>query len=352
MASALRRRYALRMPTMRVAQVSTPNGPFDLVVRERPEPLRNQVRVAVEACGICHSDTLTKAALFPGIVLPRVPGHEVIGRIEAVGPDVDGWKVGQRVGVGWHGGYCGRCDPCRRGRFFACVTGPPVTGIAHDGGYGECMIAPVTSLARVPDALSAVDAAPLMCAGVTTFNALRNSGARSGDLVAVHGLGGLGHLGVQFAAKMGFHTVAVARGSDKAALATSLGADRYIDSKAEDPAKALAAMGGARLVLATVTDGDAMSAMVGGLGIEGSLLVVGAPPAPLAVSAFALIMGCRSVRGWYSGVSIDSEDALAFCARTGVRSMNEIVPLERVNEGYDRMMSGKARFRVVLTTER
>jgi D-arabinose 1-dehydrogenase-like Zn-dependent alcohol dehydrogenase len=337
---------------MRVAQISVANGPFELVERKVPEPGPNTVRVAVDACGVCHSDELTKTAAFPGMALPRVPGHEIIGRVDALGAGVEGWTVGQRVGVGWHGGYCGKCDPCRRGKFFACVTGPPVTGIAHDGGYGEYMVAPVTSLARVPDGLSATDAAPLMCAGVTTFNALRNSGARSGDLVAIHGLGGLGHLGVQFAAKMGFHTVAVARGADKASFARSLGADRYIDSTAEDPAKALAAMGGARIVLATVPDNDAMSAMIGGLGIEGSLLVLGAPHAPLAVSAFALIVGCRSVAGWYSGASIDSEDTLAFCARTGVRSMNEVLPLAKVTEGYDRMMSGKARFRVVLTSRR
>jgi D-arabinose 1-dehydrogenase-like Zn-dependent alcohol dehydrogenase len=333
---------------MRVAQVSTPNGPFELVERERPEPSSHTVRVAVEACGVCHSDAFTKMAAFPGITLPRVPGHEVIGRIDAIGADVEGWRIGERVGVGWHGGHCGRCDPCRRGQFFACVTGPPVTGISHDGGYGEYMIAPVTSLARVPDGLSATDAAPLMCAGVTTFNALRNSGARSGDLVAVLGLGGLGHLGVQFAKRMGFQTVAVARGADKAPLAASLGADRYIDSTAEDPAKALSAMGGARIVVATVTDSDAMSAMIGGLGIEGSLLVLGAPPAPLAVPAFVLIGGRRSVKGWYSGVSIDSEDTLAFSARMGVRSMNEVLPLARVTDAYERMMSGKARFRVVL----
>ena len=334
---------------MRVAQISVANGPFELVEREVPEPGPNTVRVAVDACGVCHSDSLVKMAAFPAVALPRVPGHEVIGRIDASGPGVDGWTVGQRVGVGWHGGYCGKCDPCRRGKFFACVTGPPITGIAHDGGYGEYMTAPVTSLARVPDGLSATDAAPLMCAGVTTFNALRNSGARSGDLVAIHGLGGLGHLGVQFASKMGFHTVAVARGADKAPLAVSLGADRYIDSTVEDPAKALAAMGGARVVLATVTDNDAMSAMIGGLGVEGSLLVLGVPQAPLAVPAFPLIAGCRSIAGWYSGVSIDSEDTLAFSARTGVRSMNEVLPLANVNEAYDRMMSGKARFRVVLT---
>jgi D-arabinose 1-dehydrogenase-like Zn-dependent alcohol dehydrogenase len=334
---------------MRVAQVSAANGPFELVERAVPEPGPDHVRVAVEACGVCHSDALTKTAALPGMELPRVPGHEVIGRVDAVGPGVDRWAIGQRVGVGWHGGYCGTCDPCRRGKFFACVTGPPVTGISFDGGYGEYMIAAATSLARVPDGLSSADAAPLMCAGVTTFNALRNSGARSGDLVAVHGIGGLGHLGVQFGSKMGFHTVAVARGADKALLAKSLGADRYIDSTAEDPAKALAAMGGARVVLATVTDGEAMSAMIGGLGVEGVLLVLGVPYAPLAVPAFPLIAGIRAVQGWYSGVSIDSEDTLAFSARAGVRSMNEVMPLAEVNEAYDRMMSGKARFRVVLT---
>jgi D-arabinose 1-dehydrogenase-like Zn-dependent alcohol dehydrogenase len=337
------------MSRIRVAQVSAANGPLELVDRERPEPPRNAVRIAVDACGICHSDVLTRTAAFPGIALPRVPGHEVVGRIEALGPDVEGWEIGQRVGVGWHGGYCGHCDPCRRGQFFACITGPPVTGISHDGGYGEAMIAPVTSLARVPDGLTAIEAAPLLCAGVTTFNALRRSGARSGDLVAIHGLGGLGHLGVQYAKQMGFETVAVARGADKAPLAAQLGADRYIDSTAEDPAKALTAMGGARVVLATVTDADAMSAMIGGLGIEGELLVLGAPHAPLAIPAFPLIAGRRRVQGCYSGVSIDSEDTLAFSVRTGVRSMNEVVPLAQVSAGYDRMMSGKARFRVVLS---
>jgi D-arabinose 1-dehydrogenase-like Zn-dependent alcohol dehydrogenase len=337
------------MPTMRVVQVSRPDGPLELVERPRPDPGAETVRVAVEACGICHSDSLTKTAAFPGIVLPRVPGHEVVGRIDALGPAVEGWAVGDRVGVGWHGGYCGRCDPCRRGQFFACVTGPPVTGIAHDGGYGEYMIAPVSSLARVPDGLTAEEAAPLMCAGLTTFNALRSAGARAGELVAIHGLGGLGHLGVQFAAKMGFHTVAVARGADKAPLATSLGAHRYVDSTAEDPAAALAAMGGARLVLATVTDADAMSTMIGGLGVDGTLLVVGAPHAPLAVPAFPLIAGRRGVRGCYSGTSIDAQDTLAFSVLAGVRSMNEAFPLARAAEAYERMMSGKARFRVVLT---
>jgi D-arabinose 1-dehydrogenase-like Zn-dependent alcohol dehydrogenase len=335
---------------MKVAQVSRANAPFELVERETPEPGRNAVRVAVEACGVCHSDVLTKAAAFPGMALPRVPGHEVIGRIDAVGPGVEGWKVGERVGVGWNGGYCGTCDPCRRGKFFACVSGPPITGITHDGGYGEHMIAPATSLARVPDALSSTDAAPLMCAGLTTFNALRNGGARSGDLVVVHGLGGLGHLGVQYAAKMGFQVVAVARGADKAPLALSLGADRYVDSTAEDPVQALAALGGARIVLAEVTDAGAMSAMIGALGTEGKLLVLGAPHEPIAAPAFPLIGGCRAIAGWYSGVSIDAEDTLAFSARTGVRPMNEVMPLAKVNDAFDRMMSGKARFRVVLET--
>jgi D-arabinose 1-dehydrogenase-like Zn-dependent alcohol dehydrogenase len=335
---------------MRVAQISKINGPLELVERELPQPGPNTVRVAVDACGVCHSDVLTKLVAFPGMSLPRVPGHEVIGRIDALGPGVEGWRIGDRIGVGWNGGYCGSCDPCRRGKFFACSSGPPVTGISHDGGYGEYMIAPATSLARVPDALSATDAAPLMCAGLTTFNALRNSGARSGDLVAVHGIGGLGHLGVQFAAKMGFQTIAVARGAGKAKLALSLGADRYIDSTLEDPAKALAELGGARIVLATVTDAEAMSALIGGLGIEGKLLILGAPATPLAVPAFPMIAGSRSVTGWYSGVSIDAEDTLAFSARTGVRSMNEVMPLAKADEAFDRMMSGQARFRVVLAT--
>jgi D-arabinose 1-dehydrogenase-like Zn-dependent alcohol dehydrogenase len=336
--------YRPFMSRIRVAQVSAANGPFELVDRERPEPPRNAVRIAVDACGICHSDVLTRTAAFPGIALPRVPGHEVVGRIEALGPDVEGWEIGQRVGVGWHGGYCGHCDPCRRGQFFACITGPPVTGISHDGGYGEAMIAPVTSLARVPDGLTAIEAAPLLCAGVTTFNALRRSGARSGDLVAVHGLGGLGHLGVQYAKQMGFETVAVARGADKARSPPSSVPTATSTARPRIPRRTLTAMGGARVVLATVTDADAMSAMIGGLGIEGELLVLGAPHAPLAIPAFPLIAGRRRVQGCYSGVSIDSEDTLAFSVRTGVRSMNEVVPLAQVSTGYDRMMSGKARF--------
>jgi D-arabinose 1-dehydrogenase-like Zn-dependent alcohol dehydrogenase len=305
--------------------------------------------VRVEACGVCHSDVITKDGLMPGIAYPRVPGHEVVGRVDAVGPDVVGWTVGQRVGVGWHGGYCGRCDRCRRGQFFACVTGPPVTGISHDGGYAEHMIAPVTSLARVPDGLSAEEAAPLMCAGVTTFNALRRAAAQPPAVVAVLGLGGLGHLGVQFAAKMGFTTVAVARGADKEPLAKKLGAHRYLDSTAGDPAAALAEMGGAAVVLATATDADAMSALIPGLAPDGELLVLGAPATPLAVPAFPMIAGRRVVRGHYSGVSIDSQDTLEFAMLTGVRSMNEAFSLDRAVDAYDHMMAGKARFRCVLT---
>lgn len=337
------------MAKHRVVQVARAGGALEIVERDQRDPGAGAVRVRVEACGVCHSDLLTKDGLFPGIAFPRVPGHEVIGRVDAVGPGVEGWTVGQRVGVGWHGGYCGRCTPCRRGQFFACVTGPPVTGISHDGGYGEYMIAPVTSLARVPDGLSAEEAGPLMCAGVTTFNALRRSPARAGDVVAVLGLGGLGHLGVQFAAKMGFHTVAIARGADKASLATKLGAHRYIDSTAGNPAAALQEMGGATAVLATAVDAGAMSALIPGLAPDGALLVIGAPHEPLAVPAFPLIGGRRAVQGAYSGTAIDSEDTLRFAVLSGVRSMNEVFPLARAAEAYDHMLSGKARFRAVLS---
>jgi D-arabinose 1-dehydrogenase-like Zn-dependent alcohol dehydrogenase len=336
------------MPQMRVVQVERANGPLVIVRRDVPEPGAGEVRIKVEACGICHSDTLTKGGGFPGLVFPRVPGHEVVGSIDAVGPGVAKWKRGDRAGVGWHGGNCGYCDTCRRGDFFACETATRVTGITSDGGYGEFMIARAEAVARVPEGLSAVDAAPLMCAGLTTFNALRNSGARPGDLVAVLGLGGLGHLGVQFAAKMGFRTVAIARGTDKAPLAKELGAWRYIDSQAENPAAALQALGGARVVLATVTNGPAMTAVLGGLGVHGDLLVLGAPES-LEASPFLLIFGSRAIKGWYSGTSIDSQDTLAFSVLTGVRSMNEVFPLERAAEAYERMMSGAARFRVVLT---
>lgn len=335
------------MASMRVAQISRPKGPFEVVERPIPQPAPGTVRIKVLACGICHSDSLVKEGSLPGIQYPRVPGHEVAGTVDAVGEGVAAWEAGQRVGVGWNGGYCGYCDHCRRGECFACDR-TQVTGISFDGGYAEYVIAPASAVARMPDELSPVEAAPLMCAGVTTFNALRNSGARPGDVVAVLGLGGLGHLGVQYAAKMGFHTVGIARGKDKEPLARQLGADAYIDSQSQDPAAELKKLGGARVILATATSGEAMAAVQGGLGVNGTMLVLGAADS-LQVSPLFLLMGCRSVKGWYSGTSIDSQDTLAFSERTGVRSMNETFPLEQVAEGYERMMSGKARFRVVLT---
>jgi D-arabinose 1-dehydrogenase-like Zn-dependent alcohol dehydrogenase len=335
------------MKTMLVVQVSRPKGPFEIVERPIPEPGPGSVRIKVLACGVCHSDSVTKEGLFPGIQYPRVPGHEVAGVIDAVGPGVAGWEPGQQVGVGWNGGYCGYCDHCRRGEFFACVRGQ-TTGVTYDGGYGEYMIAPASAVALMPALLSPVEAAPLMCAGLTTFNALRNSGARPGDVVAVLGLGGLGHLGVQYAAKMGFHTVGIARGKDKEPLARQLGASIYIDSQAQDAAAELLKLGGAKVILATATSGEAMSAVQGGLAANGTLLIVGAAES-MQVSPLSLLMGNRSIKGWYSGTSIDSQDTLVFSQRTGVRPMNETYPLERASEAYDRMMSGKARFRVVLT---
>ncbi len=337
------------MAKMRAVQVARAGGALEMVEREIPVPRTGTVRIKVQACGVCHSDSLAKEGRWPGLQYPRVPGHEVVGVVDAVGPGVAGWTVGQRVGVGWHGGHCGRCDSCRRGDFFACQLALQVTGITYDGGYADYMIAPVEGLAAVPDGLSGVEAAPLMCAGVTTFNALRNSGARAGDVVAILGLGGLGHLGVQFSAKMGFKTVGIARGKDKEALARKLGAWHYIDSQTQDPAAELAKLGGAKVILATVTNGEAMTATLGGLGVNGTLLVVGAPKS-VEVSPGLLITGRRSVKGWYSGTSIDSQEALAFSAFSGVRSMNEVYPLERAGEAYERMMGGKARFRVVLTT--
>ena len=340
------------MAKMRVAQVTRANGPFELVEREIPQPGAGSVRIKVEACGICHSDSLTKDGTWPGIQYPRVPGHEIAGIIDAVGAAVAGWKEGKRVGVGWHGGHCGYCDSCRRGDFVTCQIAPQIPGIAYDGGYAEYVIAPAGALALIPDGLSAVEAAPLMCAGVTTYNSLRNSGVRPGDLVAILGIGGLGHLGVQFAAKMGFRTVAIARGMDKEPVAKKLGASSYIDSKTQDPAEELLKLGGAKVVLATVTSGDAMSATLGGLGVNGKLIILGAAAEPLQVAGVPLLLGRRSIVGWPSGSSIDSQDTLAFSKLTGVRAMNEIFPLERTAEGYERMMSGKARFRAVLTTER
>jgi D-arabinose 1-dehydrogenase-like Zn-dependent alcohol dehydrogenase len=333
--------------TMRVVQIPRAGGSFEVVKREIPDPEPGWVRIKVDACGVCHSDSLVKEGLWPGIQYPRVPGHEVIGVVDDVGEQVKPWKRGQRVGVGWHGGNCGYCDHCRRGEFFACQVALLTTGISFDGGYAEYMVAPAEALALVPDELSAVDGAPLMCAGVTTFNALRNSGARGGDVVAVLGIGGLGHLGVQFAAKMGFKTVAIARGKDKEAFAKKLGAFHYIDSRASDPAAALNKLGGANVVIATVTNADAMTAVLGGLAPNGVFIVIGAAGL-ISVDPILLITGCRSVKGWYSGTSIDSQDTLSFSALNGVQSMNEVFALERAAEAYERMMSGEARFRVVL----
>jgi D-arabinose 1-dehydrogenase-like Zn-dependent alcohol dehydrogenase len=338
------------MANMRAVQVSKAGGPLEVVERPIPQPGPGTVRIKVQACGICHSDSVTKEGLFPGITYPRVPGHEVIGVIDAVGNDVPPrWTPGQRVGVGWHAWHCGFCDNCRRGDFFACQNGPKVTGLSLDGGYADYMIAPYTALALVPANLPAADAAPLMCAGLTTFNALRNSGAVAGDLVAVLGLGGLGHLGVQYAAKMGFRTVGIARGKDKQPLAQQLGAIHYIDTQSADPATELQKLGGAKVVLATVTVGSAMAATIGGLAPRGKLLILGAAD-PMQVNPLPLLLARRSIEGWYSGTSIDSQDTLNFSVQSNVRSMNEVLPLEKAAEGYERMMSGKARFRVVLTT--
>src|SRR5438046_6307788 len=334
---------------MKAAQMSKPGVDWELIERDIPDPSTGEVHVKVEAGGVCHSDSLVKEGLWPGLQYPRVPGHEVIGVVDLLGERVKPWKIGQRVGVGWHGGNCGYCDHVRRGEFFACEVALLTTGISFDGGYAEYMVAPAEALARVPDELSPVDGAPLMCAGVTTFNALRNSGARGGDVVAVLGIGGLGHLGVQYAARMGFKTVAIALGKDKEAFSKKLGAHHYIDSRASDPAAELNKLGGAQVVIATVTNADAMTAVLGGLAPNGVLVVIGAA-GPLSVDPILLISGCRSVNGCYSGTSIDSQDTLSFSASSGVHSMNEVFPLERAAEAYERMMSGKARFRVVLDT--
>jgi D-arabinose 1-dehydrogenase-like Zn-dependent alcohol dehydrogenase len=336
------------MARMRVVQVSRPKGPLELVERDIPEPGPRAVRIKVEACGVCHSEAFVVEGLFPGIAYPRVPGHEVAGVVDAVGPGVTTFAKGQRVGVGWNGGYDGTCDACRRGDFFACPNGK-VTGLSFDGGYAEYMVAPEEALARFPEGLGAADAAPLLCAGVTTFNALRNSGARPGDLVAVLGLGGLGHLGVQYAAKMGFRTVALDRGQDKEPLAKKLGAAEFIDTSTRDAAAELQKLGGARAVLATAPSASAMNATLAGLAPRGKLLAVGVPQEPLAVPVATMVTGALSIDGVYSGTSIDSQVTLAFSQRTDVRSMNEYFPLERAAEAYARMMSGKMRFRGVLT---
>ena len=335
------------MAKMRAMVIRERGGPFVGEDRDIPVPGPEEIRVRVEACGVCHSDTVTVQQLFPFIRYPRIPGHEVVGVVDALGPGVKAFKVGERVGVGWFGGMCGYCGHCRRDAGFACENVHEVTGASRDGGYATHMIALASAVAHFPDDLDPVESAPLLCAGVTTFNALRHTGAGPGDLVAVHGVGGLGHLGIQFAARQGFRTVAVNRGGDKEALARKLGASDYIDTATQDPAKALTAMGGAKAILATVTNNEAMQAIAGGLGANGVMMVIGAV-GPLTVNSFDLIGKSAGVRGWYSGVSRDSEDALAFSKLNHVVSMNEIYPLERAQEAYDRMLSGKARFRVVL----
>lgn len=336
------------MRKMQAVQVAKAGGPLEIVERDVPEPSDGHVLIKVHACGICHSDMFTKEGQWPGLQLPRIPGHEISGVIDKMGAGVEGWKEGQRVGVGWHGGHCGHCERCRHGDFVACANAL-IPGISYDGGYAEYMVAPQEALARMPDDLSDVDAAPLLCAGITTFNALRNSGARAGDVVAVLGVGGLGHLGVQYARQMGFVTAAIARGQDKAPLAKQLGAHHYIDSEKQNVAEALQALGGARVILATATSGKAMSAALGGLGLNGKMIMVGVSEEPVEVSIVQFVMGRNSVQGWPSGTAADSQETLAFSALSGVKLMTEEYPLSRAAEAYDRMMSGKARFRVVLT---
>ncbi len=336
------------MATMRAVQVSSPGGTFEIVTRERRAPGPGEVEIRVSASGVCHSDSVVKEGQFPGLQLPRVPGHEVVGIVTAIGAGVRPWKPGERVGVGWHGGHCFICPSCRVGDFVTCRE-EKVCGVSYDGGYAEYMLARAEAVVRVPEGLTDAEAAPLLCAGITTFNALRHSPAGPGDLVAVQGLGGLGHLGVQFAAKLGFHTVAIARGDDKRPLATKLGAHEYIDAAASDAAKRLAEMGGAKVVLATAPSGRAIEEMVGGLGVGGQLLVVAVAPEPISVSPLAIVLMRRSIQGWPSGHAKDSEETLEFCARSGIRPMVETFPLERVAEAYDRMITGRVRFRSVLT---
>jgi D-arabinose 1-dehydrogenase-like Zn-dependent alcohol dehydrogenase len=336
------------MSRMKAVQVSKAGGSFELVERNIPDPGRSQVRIKVEACGICHSDALVKEGHWPGIQYPRVPGHEIAGRIDAVGSEVTNWEPGQRVGVGWHGGHCFVCDACRRGDFNNCQK-HKITAITHDGGYAEYMISPAEAVAAIPDDLPAAEAAPLLCAGITVFNALRNSGARAGDLVAVQGIGGLGHLGIQYARQMGFRTFAIGRGKDKEALARKLGATHYIDAGAGDAATELQKFGGARVILATAPDSKSMSAVFNGLSARGKLVVVGAGFEPLTVTPLQLISGSKSLQGWASGTATDSEDTMRFSALSGVRPMIERYPLEKAAEAYDQMISGRARFRVVLT---
>ena len=335
------------MATMRAAVIPQAGAKFRIEERELPQPARHEVRLRVQACGVCHSDALTVGGRMPGLKYPRIPGHEVIGIVEAIGADVEGWTPGTRVGVGWSSGACGYCLHCRHGDAFACLNFQGATGVSRDGGYATHMLAHASALARVPAELDSVASAPLLCAGITTFNALRHCGARAGELVAIHGVGGLGHLGIQFAARLGFRVVAVSRGSDKEELARSLGAHEYVDTERGDPAAALRSLGGARAILATVTEASAMQAVVGGLGPNGTMLVIGGV-GMLSVDSFALLSKRAAVKGWYSGTSVDSEDTLRFSQLNKVESMNEVYPLEQAQAAYERMISGKARFRVVL----
>ncbi len=336
------------MAKMEAVQVPKAGADFEIVEREIPQPGAGQVRIRVEACGVCHSDVLTKEGGLPGIAYPRVPGHEVAGVIDDVGAGVTQWKKGQRVGVGWHGGQDGTCLPCRRGDFTNCVN-VKIAGISYDGGYQEYMVAPVDAVAAVPESLDAAEAAPLLCAGITTFNALRHGGALPSDLVAVQGIGGLGHLGIQFAQKFGYRVAAIGRGPGNAALATKLGASVYIDSAATNAAAELQKLGGARVILATAPSSKAMSSLIDGLGENGRMMVIGATTDPIEVTPVQLIFGRKSIQGWSAGTPADSEDALRFAVLTGVRPMIEKFPLAKASEAYARMMSGKAEFRVVLT---
>jgi D-arabinose 1-dehydrogenase-like Zn-dependent alcohol dehydrogenase len=336
------------LASMKVAQVPKPGGDFEMVEREIPEPGAGQVRIQVQACGVCHSDVLTKDGLWPGIQYPRVPGHEVAGIVDKTGAGVSAWKKGQRAGVGWHGGHDGTCRECRRGDFRNCRN-VKVCGISYDGGYQQYMVAPAEALVAIPDSLKDVDAGPLLCAGITTYNALRHSGALPGDVVAVLGIGGLGHLGIQFANKFGYKTVAIGRGSENATLAKKLGASEYIDSQSTNAVEALQKLGGARVILATAPSSKAMSELIDGLGPNGKLVVIGAAFDPIEVTPVQLILGSRTIQGWAAGTPADSEDTLRFAELSGVRPMIETYPLEKAEEAYARMLSGKAQFRVVLT---
>ncbi len=335
------------MAKMRAVQVSKPGGPFEVVERDVRDPGPNEVRVKVEACGVCHSDVVTRGGQFPGLTLPRIPGHEIAGRVDAVGSRVTSWKVGDRVGVGWHGGHCFVCDPCRKGDFMTCVNGK-VTGVSFDGGYAEYAVVPFEALARIPETLDAADAGPLLCAGVTTFNALRNVGARAGDTVAVQGIGGLGHLGIQFASRMGFRTIAVSRGADKEALARELGAHDYIDTDKVDVAQGLQKLGGADVVLATAPNSAAIVSTVNGLKPRGKVLLVAAATEPMAVSGLDLVLAGRSIAGWPSGTAFDSEETMNFSALSNIRPRIEKFKLEQAEEAFGKMMANRVRFRAVL----